>query len=459
MEEAELFLILPNKNIYPDYYDIVTSPISLDCILKKIKQGGFSSTLEQVENDFALMSQNARLYNLDSSPVFGNAEALRQVFYERQDRLKLPLPANGYPLYKYFGRLNKMILLRHGDATTASGGRMEADDDDDDDDADDESFPPVLEPLTASGPVGGKRKLAKVSQLSVVMEEELDAGEEPGDVEYVGEQDDETEEQLNARGWRKGYCNQQKGVLQLLRERGLFLDGMHGKLSASTIRKNLQDNIIPDPALFAFDVLANCADYKLEKCALRELWEHDGDIFQPSVKGHPELAGYGIEYSWGMSKRYFKKHIDKVPAHLQLNVSVSLAHVKIQNVWAFERRTRDLMRTYAKLQHMIEDDSISQENISHTQIEDMRELGKVHRCHRNVMEIELKCIKAEEQRVLGIAASSSSSLSTSTFATISVITTPAVPLLAEAGGGNSSMDESLPSPPTITEVVSPMVEE
>ena len=39
------------------------------------------------------------------------------------------------------------------------------------------------------------------------------------------------------------------------------------------------------------------------------------------VKGHPELAGVGVEYSWGKSKQKFRRDInDRVALHLRANV-------------------------------------------------------------------------------------------------------------------------------------------
>ena len=33
-----------------------------------------------------------------------------------------------------------------------------------------------------------------------------------------------------------------------------------------------------------------------------------GHLFQKSPKGHPELAGVGVEYDWGKSKIYFRRN-------------------------------------------------------------------------------------------------------------------------------------------------------
>ncbi len=46
-------------------------------------------------------------------------------------------------------------------------------------------------------------------------------------------------------------------------------------------------------------VLADCADFLGEKTSLMYLGEHLGVEVDRSMKCHPQLAGEGIEYSWG----------------------------------------------------------------------------------------------------------------------------------------------------------------
>jgi hypothetical protein len=97
---CELFKDKPDKKIYPDYYQLVAKPISLKEIALKLKKGMYSC-LEDVETDFALMSHNARTFNLDTSPVFWECEQLRGEFHslmnmvrERFDLGPPPNPAN-----------------------------------------------------------------------------------------------------------------------------------------------------------------------------------------------------------------------------------------------------------------------------------------------------------------------------------------------------------------------------
>ena len=50
------------------------------------------------------------------------------------------------------------------------------------------------------------------------------------------------------------------------------------------------------------ETLANRHDFKTQKPAMQVLLESRGHILLMSPKYHPELAGLGIEYTWGYSK-------------------------------------------------------------------------------------------------------------------------------------------------------------
>ena len=55
-------------------------------------------------------------------------------------------------------------------------------------------------------------------------------------------------------------------------------------------------------------LLAACPDFGLEKSAfkLQKTVEARGHILIYSVPCHPELAGVGMEYGWGCSKKYLR---------------------------------------------------------------------------------------------------------------------------------------------------------
>ena len=66
---------LPSKRHYPDYYSIITHPICLDDIKKKIDEDNYPS-LDDVRQDFELCFTNAKRYNMKDSPIWLDAKFL-----------------------------------------------------------------------------------------------------------------------------------------------------------------------------------------------------------------------------------------------------------------------------------------------------------------------------------------------------------------------------------------------
>jgi len=85
---ASLFVDKPPRQYYPDYYVLIPQPISLKNISNKLKKLEYEY-FEQIALDFALMSHNARVYNLDTSPVFKDCETIRSEFHRRSSHLLL----------------------------------------------------------------------------------------------------------------------------------------------------------------------------------------------------------------------------------------------------------------------------------------------------------------------------------------------------------------------------------
>lgn len=54
-------------------------------------------------------------------------------------------------------------------------------------------------------------------------------------------------------------------------------------------------------------MLGNCPDFRDQPSMLQIEVEKRGHILVMSPKSHPEVAGVGIEYSWGMSKKDYRK--------------------------------------------------------------------------------------------------------------------------------------------------------
>lgn len=78
---ASLFREKPDKKLYRDYYHVISNPISLKEISFKLKNS-YYTVCEEIENDLALMSQNALIFN-GLSAVYEDCEVLRKEFYTR----------------------------------------------------------------------------------------------------------------------------------------------------------------------------------------------------------------------------------------------------------------------------------------------------------------------------------------------------------------------------------------
>merc|ERR1711924_191448 len=120
---------------------------------------------------------------------------------------------------------------------------------------------------------------------------------------------------------KEGYVGKPKGMKQIAFERGLYkppsADGKH-KMNG---KKFDEEDANQDPSYSLPYVLSHCWDFAHAPTALQELVESRGHILRMSVKAHPELAGVGIEYSWGKSKQMFRRvENDRVASHLRRNI-------------------------------------------------------------------------------------------------------------------------------------------
>ncbi|EEB08644.2 ATP-dependent DNA helicase Snf22 [Schizosaccharomyces japonicus yFS275] len=77
-----LFLHIPSKKLYPDYYVIIKNPISLDKIKRKISSLRYRN-LQELVDDFMLMFSNARTYNEEHSEVYNDANRMEEVMRQK----------------------------------------------------------------------------------------------------------------------------------------------------------------------------------------------------------------------------------------------------------------------------------------------------------------------------------------------------------------------------------------
>ncbi|XP_058063027.1 protein polybromo-1 [Anopheles bellator] len=82
-----IFMKLPSKSEYPDYYDIIKSPIDIEKIEKKLRQQIYES-VEDMATDFMLMFENACKYNEPDSQIYKDALCLQQLLIQTKQSLR-----------------------------------------------------------------------------------------------------------------------------------------------------------------------------------------------------------------------------------------------------------------------------------------------------------------------------------------------------------------------------------
>ena len=210
----------------------------------------------------------------------------------------------------------------------------------------------------------------------------------------------------------EGYLGKAVGKSQMVWRRGLWIDGMTEKGPSVKGALPVPDVISPEDGLDAeFEdavpqipgrqmgdfselmqaamatkslnkVLQTCEDFATEPSILQGLAEKNGYILIFSPKCHPELAGNGIEYAWGMSKKVFRKSNGEVgpkklsAKNLHDRVLASFHAVKIENVLAFARRARRYRMAYTPGAH-------SEKLLSYL---DIQRYVKKHKCHRSILD-------------------------------------------------------------------------
>jgi len=136
---AFIFIDKPPKSIYPDYYTLITQPIALKQIQNKLRKAEYNY-FEEIELDFALMCHNARVYNLDTSPVYSDCELIRSHFYtlaipllrkynvaDANNTAVTPLPALNhhiYPIEYVYRRLLPHTEIEDDSAVPASAKKV-----------------------------------------------------------------------------------------------------------------------------------------------------------------------------------------------------------------------------------------------------------------------------------------------------------------------------------------------
>lgn len=87
---VDLFMELPSKRLYADYYVLIQNPIAMDIINKRINNRTYQR-LGEFRADFQLMFDNARKYNTEGSLIYEDANIMEKEFNKKLNEL---LPGN-----------------------------------------------------------------------------------------------------------------------------------------------------------------------------------------------------------------------------------------------------------------------------------------------------------------------------------------------------------------------------
>ncbi|KAG0329157.1 hypothetical protein BGZ99_003308 [Dissophora globulifera] len=82
-ELADIFLALPSKEEYPEYYEVIKSPMSLQLVLSRIKSGHYKG-VDDFDREFQLIFENALIFNEDGSRINKDARVLLKLFNTRK---------------------------------------------------------------------------------------------------------------------------------------------------------------------------------------------------------------------------------------------------------------------------------------------------------------------------------------------------------------------------------------
>ena len=186
-----------------------------------------------------------------------------------------------------------------------------------------------------------------------------------------------------------GWVGQNKGLLQVLWERGFINEREVKKyrLEAQDIHKDEFGTIKQEylPYLLR-ELMANCSDFKNEKSAMEHLCEQlsskgDNSIsIVPTPKYHCELAGEGIEYGWGYSKKVYRSipyEEKNTREKFEEGVRYSLKQVTKRHINLFSAKCRRYMLAYM---HDAKETEHGESKLTYSGIE---KFTKTFKCHRN----------------------------------------------------------------------------
>jgi len=185
-------------------------------------------------------------------------------------------------------------------------------------------------------------------------------------------------------------------INQVLFERGLLDPSKSYTLDG---KKDEAGNVIPGTS--TKEILGNCPDFKDELTLLEQLVQDRGHILLSSPKCHPELAGDGVEYGWGQSKRFYRRNntgTEKEMAKMQRErvlKSIDYENLPLLRLMRYSRVAREY-----KLVYYAEDGGGAE--FSHAGIERARHTKRLKRQHNSHRAIDERILTEIACGVTGV---------------------------------------------------------
>jgi SNF2 family DNA or RNA helicase len=126
---STLFLDLPDRKHYPDYYTIIEKPVALRDISRKLRDAGYRAVSEILQ-DLDLMCENAKIYNGAESFVHQDALTIRNQYLLHLERLSNSFDLSAPPRELKDEPGGSFAASGDEDSTAAGAGEEEEDDDD-----------------------------------------------------------------------------------------------------------------------------------------------------------------------------------------------------------------------------------------------------------------------------------------------------------------------------------------
>jgi hypothetical protein len=128
-------------------------------------------------------------------------------------------------------------------------------------------------------------------------------------------------------------------------------------------------------------VLSMCTDFAEEWSAFKKIVHDRGHILRTSPKGHPELAGVGVEYGWGGSKLVYRRTNDCIAKNLHKNIVASFLVLTLARTRKYARRARSYRSSYKMINELGASDK--DRAGSFQEVEKFVAVSKIHRCILN----------------------------------------------------------------------------